>query len=73
MPREAGIDLEKVTLNIIAGDKETLADYYPALGWSVAARRIVHKHCKILREKDSQEVQASLEDLELPAMKDVGS
>ena len=75
MPRESGINLEKVTLNLVSGDKELLASYYSAMGWSVAARKIVHKYCQTLREKDSQEVQANSSNLDiaLPSMEDIGS
>ncbi len=65
MPRESGVDLEKVTFNIYAGDKDILASYYSVMGWSVAARKILHKHCEVLREKDSQEVQIGIEDLDI--------
>lgn len=50
MPKAAEYDLEKVTLNIVKGDKETLGTFYAKLGWSVAARELIHKHCNELRK-----------------------
>lgn len=50
MPKPADKDLEKVTLNIYTGDKETLATFYSPLGWSVAARELISEHCKSLRK-----------------------
>ncbi len=73
MPREFGVELEKVTLNLHAGDKEILTSYYSVMGWSVAARKIIHKFCDVLREKDSQEVQAGSKDLnvDVPSVEDI--
>jgi len=73
MPREKGIDLEKVTLNLCAGDKDMLASYYSVMGWSVAARKIIHRFCEVLRETDSQEVQTEIGslDIKMPPMEDV--
>ena len=65
MTRELGIPLQKVTLNLQDGDKDTLISFYTAKGWSVAVRDIVHNHCVWLREKDSQEIQTSIEDLDI--------
>ena len=56
MPKPKGALLEKVTLNLYAGDKETLRKFWHAKGWSVAAREIIHNACKRLEELDSQEV-----------------
>ncbi|KKM67652.1 hypothetical protein LCGC14_1468940 [marine sediment metagenome] len=42
MPREPStIPLEKVTLNLVEGDKRILGAFYPEKGWSVAAREIL--------------------------------
>lgn len=73
MPRESGVALQKVTLNLTAGDKDILASYYSVMGWSVAARKIIHRYCEVLREKDSQEVQAGAIDLnvEMPSVDDL--
>ncbi len=73
MPKESGVDLEKVTINIHRGDKEVLASFYSALGWSVAARNIIHKYCEILRERDSQEVITETEslDIKLPSVENI--
>lgn len=42
------MNVKKVTLNMVAGDKEILERYYPNCGWSVAARQILHRHCQRL-------------------------
>ena len=56
MPKSEKVPLEKVTLNLVEGDKETLASFYPVAGWSVAARGFINLVCKNLRELDSQQV-----------------
>ena len=73
MPRESGVELEKVTINLHTGDKETLASFYSVMGWTVAARRIIHKFCEVLREKDSQEIQANAKplDVDIPSIEDI--
>ncbi len=60
MAREKALALEKVTINLFLGDRETLQDFHSADGWSVAVRDLVHKKCKAYRERDSQEVQRKL-------------
>ena len=74
MARRRQEPLEKVTLNITEGDKETLANFYPALGWSVAARIILNKACNRLRELESQEVVADTAalDIKLPNIEGIG-
>ena len=66
------IPLEKVTINLVEGDKETLGAFYHELGWSVAAREIIHIHCSKLRELESQEVQpkAIEMEIEIPFLKE---
>lgn len=73
MPREFGVELEKVTINLHVGDKETLTNFYSVMGWTVAARRIIHKFCDVLREKDSQEIQANSKplDVDVPSVEDI--
>ncbi len=75
MARETGIPLQKVTLNLQAGDKETLTSFYTVKGWSVAAREIIHNHCEWLREKDSQEIQTSIDslDIKLPLIENLAA
>jgi len=70
MSREAGVPLEKVTLNLVQGDKEILQTYFSATGWTVQARNIINNYCNALRERDSQEIQSTLTELniELPEM-----
>ena len=62
------LPLTKVTLNLVKGDKEILSRFYPTLGWSVAARRIIQKFAKQLLEREAQEVATSDEplDIDLP-------
>lgn len=73
MPREVKVDLEKVTLNLVTGDKDTLAAFNPASGWSVAARKVIHRYCEILRERDSQEVISDVDelDIKMPSMENL--
>ena len=65
MPKASEVPLQKVTLNLVEGDKDLLASYYGNLGWSVAAREIIHRFCVKLREKDSQEVQSGTGKIDL--------
>ncbi len=62
------VELDKVTLNIIRGDKEVLESFFPAKGWSVAVRELIHNICERLRESDSQEVLSNSNplDIEIP-------
>lgn len=56
---------DKVTLNLEVGDKDTLAAFYPHLGWSVAVRRLVNNFCNKLRESDKEIAKNSIE-VEIP-------
>lgn len=58
MSRVAEAPLEKVTLNIVEGDKETLQRFYHSMGWSVAARRILNDYCEQLRKLANHEGKA---------------
>lgn len=42
-------------MNMYPEDKETLEKFFPKLGWSPAARAIIQKVCKKLREKEQRE------------------
>ena len=53
--RKAEAPLEKKTLNLTKGDADILHQFYPQLGWSVAARQIIRKHCKALEERANKE------------------
>lgn len=68
MAKKSKYPLEKVTMNIVRGNKEILEKYYHALGWSVAARMILNRYCEKLEELESQEVGVSidLKDIEIP-------
>lgn len=60
MPKKLDLPIEKKTLNLFDGDAQTLADFYPSIGWSVALRQLAHVHAKKLREKHSRSgVQAN--------------
>jgi len=54
MPRPAKSPLQKVTLNLIEGDRDILNNFFPAQGWSVAARAIINRACRTLLERESQ-------------------
>ncbi len=68
MPPKVKSPLEKVTLNLFAGDKDTLQSFFPAKGYSVALRELINNICRRLRESDSQEVLGGVEplDVEIP-------
>lgn len=66
MSRQKSVPLEKVTLNLEEGDRETLIKFYPHVGWSVAARRIIKIHCAHLNELESQQSKPfNVEDIDL--------
>ncbi len=73
MPVKVEFPLQKVTLNLFEGDKDTLEAFFPAKGWSVAARELLNQVCVRLRESDSQEVLGNSDplEIELPNLKDV--
>ena len=52
--RKSNDTLEKVTLNLAKGDKDTLAAFHPDLGWSVAAREVIKRYCNILRSEEEK-------------------
>ncbi len=54
MPRVKQEELQKVTLNLSLGDKEILSRFFPTVGWSVAARKIINRTCRRLEENESQ-------------------
>jgi len=56
MARRAKTELEKVTLNLFKGDKETLERFAPNAGWSVAARDILNERCEELRSFESEKM-----------------
>lgn len=45
--------LEKVTLNLYQGDRETLQSFYPRTPWSVVVREAIHDLCKRLRTRET--------------------
>ncbi len=46
--------LVKITIRIFEGDKEELDEFYPLIGHNRAMREVIHKHIKLLKEKQSQ-------------------
>lgn len=64
MARRKQDDLQKVTFNLVKGDRDTLDQHFPSVGWSVAARRIINKACRKLREKSNVKAEAH-DDIEL--------
>jgi len=55
--------LQKHTLSFYAGDFEKLAAFYPQIGPSVAARRIVRDHLRLLESKMAPEKALKVEPL----------
>ena len=66
------VPLEKVTINLIEGDKHILSAFYPEKGWSVAAREIINNYCTQLRELESQQVRPETlkVKIEIPFLKE---
>lgn len=60
--------LEKVTLNLVEGDKDTLAAFHPDLGWSVALRQVVHNYCTMLREEEEKIEKVEPSDITVPRL-----
>ena len=73
MAKKSEVPLQKVTLNLELGDKDTLTTFHPVKGWSVAAREVIHRYCDILRERDSQDIQSSglPLDVDVPAIREI--
>lgn len=55
MPKKSDLPLEFVGLRLVAGDKATLQEFYPTIGYNAAVRQIVHNHTKKLRERAARE------------------
>jgi len=57
------MELQKVTLNIIKGDREVLEKWFPTTGWSVAARTVIHKFCNRLRTDEQGKEELDIQTL----------
>lgn len=68
MPDKKNDLLEKVTLNLFLGDKDTLAAFHSDLGWSVAAREVIHKYCTILRAEEEKSLTPERVEIEVPRL-----
>lgn len=66
MPRPVKAPLQKVTLNLIEGDRDILNNFFPAQGWSVAARAIINRFCRALLERESQSQSDQKLDVSIP-------
>ena len=60
--------LEKVTLNLFKGDKDTLVAFHPTAGWSVAARDIINKYCNQLREQEEEQLELREVTVKVPPL-----
>lgn len=61
MPKKSAIPLEIVTSRLYAGDKTTLQSFYPDIGYNTAIRELVHRHCRLLLEREARESPQNLE------------
>ncbi len=72
MAKQSREELEKVTLNLYEGDRDILAAFYPALGWSVAARKILHRFCDRLRQHDTPvDISQFIDSIDVKGIEDV--
>lgn len=51
-------DVVKVTLYINSQDRDTLTKFFPTVGWTVAARRVISNFCEKLRAKEVTDERA---------------
>lgn len=54
MPKKSLIPLEMVSIRLYEGDRDTLASFYPSVGHNAAIREIVHRHARLLKEKEAR-------------------
>jgi len=71
VPRKEDHDLQKVTLNLFAGDWESLQTWHPELGASKVVREIIHAYVKANEERFNQQTKSvqlkvNIEELPLP-------
>lgn len=50
--------LVKKTLNLYEEDIEILKKFFPATGWQVGVRNIVHRACRQLEERTAQAISS---------------
>lgn len=66
--RKSNDPLEKVTLNLVEGDKDILAAFHPDLGWSVACREVIKRYCATLRSEEQKSLTLRPMDVEVPKL-----
>lgn len=54
-------DLQKVTLNLYAGDYTELMELYPDIGAAVIVRRIIRRFLEQVRAKGTASIEAGVE------------
>lgn len=55
MPKKSSIPLEMVSIRLYRGDRTVLQDFYGAdIGYNIAVREIVHRHCRKLLEIEAR-------------------
>lgn len=54
MPKKSLQPLEMASIRLYEGDRDTLASFYPSIGYNAAVREIVHRHCRLLKEKEAR-------------------
>ena len=63
MPKAESEGLQKVTLNLVAGDMERLRTFFPDVGASVVVRRLVHQYVKKLEgEVEVPQINVEIEE-----------
>lgn len=65
--RKLDESLEKVSLNLIKGDREELQNYFKKKGYGYAIRRLVHSYLEYLHKKSGpppDDFEFNAEDLE---------
>lgn len=61
MPRKSTLPLEMVSVRLYKGDPQILASFYPDIGYNAAVRELVHRHCRLLLEKEARLAQPTVE------------
>lgn len=55
MPKKSSLPLEMVSIRLYRGDRAVLQDFYAAdIGYNIAIREIVHRHCRKLLEIEAR-------------------
>lgn len=57
------MQLRKVTLNLVEGDREIIQSFYPRMGYQQAIRQIIHQYCRGLQERANQEIKQNVQPI----------